>query len=100
MSLNEFSWIIQVNLSFHWSNRNPNEPQEEKLRVSKERNRFKTVAWEPYDKKQRKYLEIGGSLDLPTVFSPYGVGNLNRLLGNLEMQGKLSWGTNSPSVRL
>lgn len=39
--------------------RNPNEPQDEKLRLSKERNRFKSVVWEPYDKKQRKYMEIG-----------------------------------------
>ena len=39
--------------------RNPNEPQDEKLRLSKERNRFKSVNWEFYDKKQRKYLEIG-----------------------------------------
>ena len=41
--------------------RNPNEPQDEKLRLSKERNRFKSVNWEPYDKKQRKYMEIGES---------------------------------------
>lgn len=39
--------------------RNPNDPLEEKLRVTKERNRFKSVAWETYDRKQRKYLEIG-----------------------------------------
>lgn len=45
-------------------NSNPNEPQEEKLRLTKDRNRFKGITWDPYDKKQRKYLEIGSSLFL------------------------------------
>ena len=39
--------------------RNPNSPQEVNFRISKERNRFKGVFWEKYDKNQRKYLEFG-----------------------------------------
>ena len=46
-------WCVRLIFS------NPNEPQEEKLRLSKERNRFKGVVWEQYEKRQRKYLEIG-----------------------------------------
>lgn len=59
------SWVKAIHIFFPFvffvccDNRNPNEPQDEKLRLSKERNRFKSVNWEPYDKKQRKYMEIG-----------------------------------------
>ena len=52
------SYLISL-YYFFCDDRNPNEPQDEKLRLSKERNRFKSVNWEPYDKKQRKYMEIG-----------------------------------------
>jgi len=52
-----------ISLTFFF--RNPNEPQEASFRISKERNRFKGIIWEVYDKTQKKYLEIGKICPVP-----------------------------------
>ncbi|XP_045026300.1 neuroligin-4, X-linked [Daphnia magna] len=67
---------------------NPNEPQDEKLRLSKERNRFKSVVWEPYDKKQRKYMEIGPKPKMKSQFRAHRMAVLLQLLPELQRTGQ------------